>query len=66
MVIYIVERAGGDGIETDCFADYSLATEWAEWIGGRVHEEPVWTRQMLDDMKEDTEYVGTGITEDPC
>lgn len=67
MLIYIVEREGDDGLETDCFIDRELAQEWADWIGGRVRNEPVISRGILDDMKDDTDnYIGTGIKEDPC
>lgn len=49
--IYIVEREGGDGLETDCFTDLHLANEWAEFTGGRVREEPILNKAEVEIMK---------------
>ena len=55
MTIYIVERESADGLETDCFLDWKLATRWAKVCGGNVKEENTWDTEFLKEMT-DTYY----------
>lgn len=48
--VYVVEREGGDGLETDIFLDYALAQEWRKLQRGQLRGEPIMTREHMDAM----------------
>ncbi len=57
MELYIVERESSDGLETDIFANYELAKEWANHIGEKVRTEETIDRKTLDLLKNCTEKI---------
>lgn len=52
MRIYIVEREGGDGLETDCFESIELAQQWCDVCGGILREEKTWDDAFTQEMIE--------------
>ena len=52
MELFIVFRDSADGEQADLFDDYSLAQEWADFIGSDVCSECIIDRETLNAMKE--------------
>lgn len=59
MKVYIVEREGGNGLESNIFLDKKLATRWANATRGVLYTDTMWTQELVDELLEHWENDNT-------